>query len=243
MPDVGSATRPPSLSRLRRARWLRSKRRVAALSIAIVVLLALAVWLLFFSSVLAARTVTVVGLDRLSATKVEAAAEVPTGRPLARVDLEAVVARVENIPTVQSATASRSWPHTVEITVVERTPVAVVDRGRGLQDVDRYGVLFGHPRRARALPLIKASPGVGTSALADAGAVAGSLPPGLARKVQYLQEESADDIVLSLRDGRTVVWGSASDSAEKAEVASRLLRQKAVRVVDVSVPGRPATRS
>ena len=53
---------------------------------------------------------------------------------------------------------------------------------------------------------------------------------------------AADDrIRLELAGGRTVMWGSAEDSAEKAEVLAVLLGRDA-RQIDVSVPGRPTTR-
>ena len=44
-----------------------------------------------------------------------------------------------------------------------------------------------------------------------------------------------DDVSLVLTGGRTVVWGSAADSAEKARVLRLLLRRHADRY-DVSVP-------
>ena len=53
---------------------------------------------------------------------------------------------------------------------------------------------------------------------------------------------SVDQITLRLRDGREVLWGSADQSAEKAEVLAGLLaaRPKASGY-DVSVPGMPTT--
>ena len=47
-----------------------------------------------------------------------------------------------------------------------------------------------------------------------------------------------DTISLVLRNGRTILWGSAEDSANKAEVLDVLLDRKA-QVYDVSVPGQP----
>ena len=54
------------------------------------------------------------------------------------------------------------------------------------------------------------------------------------------QVATVDQISLVLRDGRTVVWGSAEDSDAKAEVLVELLEQPA-RKYDVSVPGQPTT--
>ncbi len=57
----------------------------------------------------------------------------------------------------------------------------------------------------------------------------------------WSEVETIDRIRLSCAGGRTVMWGSAEDSAQKAEVLAVLLGQDA-REIDVSVPGRPTTR-
>jgi cell division protein FtsQ len=230
------------LARLRRRRWWRSRLRLLVGAVLALLLAAVGAWALFFSSWLTAQQVDVTGAGSLSPVRIRAAAHVPIGRPLARVDLAAIQARVESIAAVERAEVSRAWPHTVHIDVSERTPVAVVDRGAGLQQLDESGVLFGSARqRPAGMPLIKADASMDSDALAQAGRVAASLPDDLARKVDHLEVRSADDIVLELRDGRTVVWGSAVDSTEKAQIADVLLRRK-VGTVDVSVPGRPTTR-
>jgi cell division protein FtsQ len=230
------------LARLRRRRWWRGRLRLLVGCFVVVVLVVGGIWALYFSSWLTARQVEVTGVDSVNPVRVRALARVPLGRPLARVDLAAIQARVESIGAVERAEVSRSWPHAVHIAVTERTPVAVVDRGSGLQEVDADGVLFGSPgRRPDGMPLIKAEPSMDSTALAAAGRVAAALPADLAGRVDHLEVRSADDIALALRDGRTVVWGSSADSAEKAQVVAVLLQHKA-RVVDVSVPGRPTTR-
>jgi len=199
-------------------------------------------WLVFFSSVVTVRDVSVRGNQTISAVRVRQVAKAPMGRQLARVDLGAIQARVETIPAVKSVSVSRSWPHTVAITVTERTPVAVVDRGAGLQAVDEDGVLFGsYPRKPDDLPLVQTAPDVKSEALAEAAHVVGSLRPDIAAKVDRIEVETVDRIRLHLAGGRTVMWGSAEDSAQKAAVLAVLLEQSA-QEIDVSVPGRPTTR-
>ncbi len=195
----------------------------------------------YFSSWLAASKVDLTGVGLGERGRVVQAARVPLGRPLARIDLGAIRARVENLAFVESATVSRSWPQSIAIDVTLRTPVAVVDRGSGLQELDRFGVVFGRRAAAGNLPLIHADATLGSDVLAGAGKVAGSLPASLNHRVKYVEIKSADDIELLLRNGQRVLWGSASDSGQKAQVAQVLLRKK-VTLVDVSVPGRPSTR-
>ncbi|MGO4256297.1 cell division protein FtsQ/DivIB [Marmoricola sp. RAF53] len=207
-----------------------------------VVLLATGIWLVFFSSAMTVRGVQVTGNTTLSATRVEAVAGAPLGKPLARADLGAIQARVEALPAVRSASVSRSWPHTVHVDVVERTPVAVVNRGSGLQAVDDQGVLFGrYASQPADLPLVRTAPDVKADALAEAARVVGSLRSDIAARVDFIDVQTIDRIRLRLDDGRVVSWGSAEHSAQKAEVLAVLLQQKA-QEIDVSVPGRPTTR-
>lgn len=226
-----------------RRRWAQRLRRLRPVLYAalVLVLLGTAVWLVFFSSVVTVRGVSVSGNQTLSAERIEKVAKAPIGRPLARVDLAAIQARVESLSAVKSVSVSRSWPHTVSIDVTERTPVAVVDRGAGLQAVDDDGVLFGsYPQRPDDLPLVHTAADVKAEALAEAARVVTSLRPDIAAKVDSVDVESVDRISLHLTGGRTVMWGSAEESAEKAAVLAVLLEQKADRI-DVSVPARPTT--
>ena len=227
-----------------RRRWSQRLHRLRPLLYAALVLalVGTGVWLVFFSSVVTVRDVSVSGNQTLSSYRVEAVAKAPLGRQLARVDLAAIQARVETIPAVRSASVSRSWPHTIAISITERTPVFVVDRGAGLQAVDADGVLFGrYPTRPEDLPLVRTDPDVKSDALAEAARVVTSLRADIAAKVDVVEVESVDRIRLRLAGGRTVMWGSAEESAEKAAVLAVLLGQKA-RDIDVSVPGRPTTR-
>lgn len=213
---------------------------------AVVVVIGTGAWVLWFSSVLEARDVEVVGNSTLTSARVEKVARTPLGGPLVSVDLDAIEQRVEAIASVRSASVSRSWPHTIRIDVVERVPVAVVSRGVGLQAVDADGYLFGsYASEPKNLPVIRTAPDVRREALAEAAAVIRSLRADLAAKVRHVDVQTIDQIVLRLKDGRRVMWGSADDAAQKAEVLEALLRQPATKQaseIDVRVPGRPTTR-
>lgn len=227
-----------------RRRWRQRLRRLRPFLYAglVLALAVTAVWLVFFSPVVTVREVSVSGNSTLSAVRIETVAKAPMGHQLARVDLAAIQARVETIPAVRSVAVSRSWPHTVAIEVTERVPVAVVERGTGLQAVDEDGVLFGsYPSRPEDLPLIETDPDVKSEALAEAALVVTSLRPDIQALVDRVEVESVDRIRLRLGDGRTVMWGSAEHSTDKAAVLDVLLDRRSDEI-DVSVPGRPTTR-
>lgn len=224
-------------------RWLAWRRTVLALVLLAVI--AGSLWLVLFSSVLAVSGVRVVGTAVLDPRVVRRTAAVPAGSQLATVDLDAITERVRTLAAVKSVDVSRSWPDLVRIDVTERTAVAVVEpRGQGepLRGLDDEGVMFrSYPSRPRSLPVIRLSGRPRGDALAEAARVAGSLPASIAARVDYVQVRTVDTISLQLRNGRTVRWGSAADSAAKAQVLALLLDQKAS-MYDVSVPAQPLLR-
>jgi cell division protein FtsQ len=221
-------------------RWRRARTLVIALLLA--ALVAGAVWVVFFSSYVTARGVEVTGNQTLGAGQVERAADVPTGTPLARVDLDAIQARVEALASVRRVEVTRSWPHTVHVAVTERTPVAVINLGEGLRALDSEGVLFNrYATRPKALPLVRTDPSTPQEALVEGARVIDALPAHVARRVDTVEVASVDEIQLILSNGRRVFWGSAEQSDQKAEVLAVLLKRPGQQI-DVSVPGRPTTR-
>ncbi len=197
------------------------------------------VYLVFFSHALAVQGVEVTGTQTLSEEQVRTVADVPTGGPLATVDLDRIAYRVRSLAVVKSAEVTRQWPHDVLIEIVERQPVAVVEIAGELHSLDEEGVVFGSYRRPpQGLPRVHAESGVDSEALAEGAAVVAALPDDIAEQVDFAEVVSVDRITLQLRDGRQVVWGSADQSAEKAEVLEAMLPHDA-RVYDVSVPGQP----
>lgn len=239
---VDAATRRSRRAFARRQwarRWLTWKYVLVA--VVVLALLGGAVWLVFFSRVLAVETVRVSGAERLDAAEVRTVAEVPTGEPLARLDLQAVRARVEALALVRDAEVTRSWPDTVLIEVDERVAVAVVEIGGRARGLDAEGVVFDDFGPETGLPRVRTAPDPGRDALREAAAVASSLPDDLARRVDHVQVETIDRISLVLRDDRTVLWGSAEESDLKAEVLTGLL-QRPGSTYDVSVPAQPTVR-
>ena len=69
-----------------------------------------------------------------------------------------------------------------------------------------------------------------------------ALPQELSLIVDHVQVTTVDQISLVLKDGRTVIWGSAEESDTKAEVLAILLATVQAQTYDVSVPSKPTTR-
>jgi cell division protein FtsQ len=202
-------------------------------------------WLIWWSPVLAVRSVEVAGVTGAEARAVQALVEVPDGTPLARVDTGAVADRIRSRVTIAEVSVDRSWPGTLSIHVVPRTPAIIVKSPQGqLQVVDRHGVAYGRVTRAPAgIPVVtakNASAAMTPEAVATAISVVESLPPNLSSRVGSLTVSSADLVTFTL-GSTTIVWGNAEQAERKVAIIDVLLKTKP-HTIDVSAPDTPVTR-
>ncbi len=219
--------------------------------------LAGATWVVGYSELLTADQVEVTGAEPPLADQVRSVADVPLGTPLARLDTDAVSARVEAIPDVASVSVTRSWPSTVVVAVQPRQPVAVVADGGGWVLVDAEGVMFPGPSgdapvgdasagdapvEALDLPeLVAPTTDEGADTRRAGVSVAVALPSAVVLQLDRIEAPSPVEVRLVLDDGRVVTWGSAEQPERKAEVLAALLDTPATQY-DVSVPDRPTLR-
>jgi cell division protein FtsQ len=194
-------------------------------------------WVLLGTSLLGVRSVEVTGTQVTTTDAVRAAAAVAVGTPLLRLDTDAIAQRVLALPPVAQVDVRRSLPHTLTITVTERTPAAVVPEPGGFAVLAADGVVFNHVTTPPAGVFVVRldAPGPADPATLGALRVAAALTPQLAAVLAEIIAPAPTRISLTLVDGRTVVWGDAESSERKAAVATTLLDQ-APNEIDVSVP-------
>jgi cell division protein FtsQ len=222
--------RPPApvtpLARRRRPARPRSRRRRSLRLGAVVLLLTAAAWFLWAGPVLAVATVQVDGAGTLAADEVREAAGIAIGTPLLRLDVDAVEARVAQLPQISDVEVTRGWPRSVVITVVERRPVAVVEEAGRRSLVDGDGVLFdtitGEPPPG-VVPLQVADPGPGDAATMAALEALVALPGYVRDGIDAAAVTGPEDITLTLTDGTLVRWGGPAESDTKATVLTALL--------------------
>ncbi|MFE9627535.1 cell division protein FtsQ/DivIB [Streptomyces sp. NPDC006527] len=243
---------PPLVRRL----GPRRLRMIITLALAVVLLGAGVVWVLYGSQWLRVDRVSVSGTRVLTPQQVREAADVPVGAPIVSVDTAAIETRLRaELPRVDTVDVVRSWPHGIDLRVTERIPVLLVEKGRNFVEVDDEGVRFATVSVApRGVPLLELATSSSSSASAslrrfgedrlvrEAVKVAGDLPAAVARDTRTLKVRSYDDISLVLSGGRAVVWGSAEKGAEKARTITALMKASPdARHFDVSVPTAPAS--
>jgi cell division protein FtsQ len=208
-----------------------------AVGAGVLVVVGALVWTVYGTAVLGVRAVEVVGTETLTPLQVEQAAAVRPRQPLAGVDLDRIRGRVEALPAVDRAIVSRSWPSTVVIEVVERTPVAAVPQGEEFLLIDAEGVAYRTvSRRPSGLPLAQlAAPGPEDINTRSALTVLSSLTAELREQLVSISVPAPAQVRLGLRKNRTVIWGDDTQSETKAQVATVLLERKGD-TIDVSAP-------
>ncbi|TQF73599.1 FtsQ-type POTRA domain-containing protein [Rhodococcus spelaei] len=234
-PKKSRRTRRPKVRRVRNRKPI----LLTALAVVVVVGLGVAAW---FTPVLSARKITVVGNVGVSSDEILSALAVPVGKPLLRIDTGAAAQRVASIAKVDHARVERAYPSTVRVTVVERAPAVFYDAPEGTHLMDASGVAYAIEPAPPGVPRLKTEhPGRDDPATVDALAAVTALPPELRGQVTEVAVGSLDDIRLALTDDRQLIWGSAANSARKAAIAPPLLSQPG-KVYDVSSPDLPTIR-
>ncbi|MEV6599461.1 FtsQ-type POTRA domain-containing protein [Actinoplanes sp. NPDC051346] len=230
---------PPSVRRfMARARQRRLRAALPwAVGLGVLVTVGALVWTVYGTSVLGVREVRIVGTDTLTPSQVEEAAAVRMSEPLARVDLDGIRDRVQALPAVERAIVTRGWPATVEVQVVERTPVAAVPVGKQFALIDVEGVAFRTvAKRPGGLPVAKlAAPGPADINTRSALVVLSSLTAELREQLVSISVPAPAQVSLGLRKDRTIIWGDDTESEKKAQVATALLERKGD-TIDVSAP-------
>ncbi|MET0899094.1 MAG: cell division protein FtsQ/DivIB [Mycobacterium sp.] len=214
-----------------------------ALWTVVLVLVATALGLiLYFTPLMSARDIVVVGTGELTREEVIAVSEVPAGTPLLQINTDVVAEKVAAIRRVASARVQREYPSTLRITIVERIPIAVKDFPDGPHLYDRDGVDFATGPAPLTLPYLDVeNPGPNDLPTQAALAVLTALRPEVAGQVGRVAAPSVSSITLTLTDGRVVVWGTEDRTQEKADKLAALLTQPG-QTYDVSSPDLPTVK-
>ncbi|MGE2833472.1 cell division protein FtsQ/DivIB [Mycobacterium sp. SMC-4] len=198
--------------------------------------------LLYFTPIMSARNIVVVGLGAVPEQEVVDVAAVAPGTPLLQVNTDHVAERVAGIRRIASVRVQREYPSTLRVTVVERVPVVVRDYPDGVHQFDKDGVDFATGPPPPGVPYLETeNPGPQDPATQAALQVMTSLRPEVATQVGRVTAPSMASITLTLVDGRTVVWGTTDRTEEKALKLAALLTQPG-QVYDVSSPDLPTVK-
>lgn len=222
--------------------------RFAVWALAVIALLIAGGMWLRDSSLVAVQRVTVVGLsgpetDRVTA-QLTAAAKDMTTLHVRGDQLRSVVAPY---PVVKDLRVSADFPHGLKITVVENTPVAVVQAEGVKMPVAADGRLLRGAEQ-RSLPVVPLSVPPGGERVVDrvarqAIAALGAAPAALRNRVLRASSTRHGGLTLVLQDGPDLRFGGADRLAAKWAAAAAVLADENSRgatYLDLRYPERPA---
>ncbi len=262
---AGTLTRPPSrptrgtagqvhdriAARRDEIQLVRTRRRRRVLiAVAVVLLLVLGALALTRSPVLQVSRfdIDLGGAEHLSVGQVELVAGIHPHTSMASVDVDVVARRLAALPWVASATVRRVWPHTVAISVVERTAVAQVPSADGgWLLIDEGGHVL--ERRGQAatgavrldVPPSAAAPGSVIDASRGALLLAGRLPADLANELSDLRGGDGDLRATISTGGAVRFCGTDELTAKILALNTMLARvdRAQIGVLDLCVPTAP----
>lgn len=230
-------------SRHRRAAWITGASIFLAFGISILVAV--------FSPLMALQTIEVKGTNRVDATQLRQALSEQIGTPLARLDFEEIKRDIAGFPLIESYVTEEAPPHTLVVTVTERTPVVAVQSGKSFDLVDPAGIVVqSSPTQPANMPVADVGNAkLGSSVFRTMTEVVLALPSTVRAQVTSVKASTADDVTLTLKDKSTVVWGNPDDSEAKAALLAALVKDHSARnpgvVVeyDVSAPDNGVIRA
>lgn len=209
---------------------------------------------LWGSSLLELRRVEVAGNQRVAKEELVRASELRRGQHLLSLSTNRVVSAVETIPWVEHARAERIIPSTVRITVIERTPVALVSSGARRFLIDEEGVILDEGSNEfviiNDLPIAAVVPGarVRAPSFRESLGVWRDFDDSLREQVEFISAASIDRITVRLSGGVSILYGAHEQVEEKNFAIMAVLEQAKrdgdqIVSVDVRVPRRPAVRT
>jgi cell division protein FtsQ len=208
-------------------------------------------WWVLNSPLFDLRTLQVSGNRHLSVDAVRTAAGLTEGTSVLWLSPADVERRLELDPWILRADVERTLPGTLSVSVVERTPVAVVSAG-GRMLVAADGTVLGKADPDVTLPLVKVSrgllePGDRLTAKEEL-AVAIHLPPELRAHVVWVERDATGRLRMALDSGIVAIYGDQTDARWKGSVVLSVLRWAAQNgvtpaVVDVTAPLAPTLRA
>lgn len=235
-PELADSPEPQEQASTKRLRHLPTRRSLLRWLLVLIVAAGGLAWLLSWWSPVPVRSVTVVGASEESAAAIESAAGSLDGQALRDVDIDAIVARVSELPGIQAVDLTIQRPWTVAIVVDERYPFAQVKTDSGYAIIDEAGgTIRESKKKNKRLPRLVGDP----ESRAASIAVLHQLPQRLGRRVVSVTSAKDGRTKVTLRSGLVIEFGSDDSIPRKAEVAVALLRLKP-KTINVSVPERPA---
>jgi cell division protein FtsQ len=199
-----------------------------------------------FTPLLSIDKIVVSGESRVPEKQLQNVLKKYLGTPLTTISDASVASDLKGFPIIESISLVSKPPHTLEVRITERTPIAIVVQGGTQYLYDPAGVRLGVATGYEKLPtvIVTGNPKNSTT-YRQAIDVILALPLQLLDRVAYIQAKTRDNVTLRLRgaSAQNVIWGDSENSILKSKVLKTLLLKTSTKVratFDVSSPLTPS---
>lgn len=211
-------------------------KRTGVIAAAAVLAVLVAAAVLYFVPVLKVQTIAIEGNAAVAPEEIQAAAQVPTGTNLLRVNESEVASRVAGVPWVSKVSVSRRLPTTLSVKIDERKPLLYTKRNDGEHLIDETAVPFVIDIPPPGVVELTGTREDDPAVLRPAVKILNSLDSDTRSKLERMDAKSAYEFTLYFAGGKEVYWGSEDLSHDKS-VATKTVLQREGNRWNVSSPG------
>lgn len=232
-------------------------RRRALIAVALVAAAVAIVWglvALWQAPLFTVDSIVVAGNAHLTRDDVLKLASVPADATLLRLPKKQILTGLQSSPWIARAEVTRSFPNTLDITVTERVPLAMVDAGGAgswIASSDGHWLAAqGKEPTGSLLPVRDVpnlSPAVGAKVtspeLNNALAVIAGISAQMRAQTKLISAASIEKTMIVLKNGVQIFVGSSDDIARKDLIARGILsKEKGVVYINVRQPDHTSVR-
>ncbi len=211
---------------------------------------------IFFSPITSANSVNISGNLHETKSQILSVTGLYSKPQLISINSDTLAKEIEALPWVETAQVEKVWPDSINVTVVERDPVAYISISStkgSYAEVDSNGrVLEVSTSRPGNLVELLLQGKIGppgsfltSSSLGALDAIT-LIPASIKNMTKYVQIDGSGDIIIALNPFGSIDLGTGSDLGSKIATAAAIVSQvplTAGQTVDVSVPESPVISS
>lgn len=193
--------------RLRRGLWI---------VLAVILTLGVVFGILWATPVMKVQQFDIQGWSQQPVEDIEEASAIHAGDNLLRVNQRGAAAQISTLPWIESATVAVSWPDTVRITVVERTPRLFADRNDGPHLVDEHGYPFVIQTPPPGVVKVTGTSEDDQALFQSILEVLDSIDESSRKRITEVDAANNLELSMVLDNGNRVYWGSTENMHDKA---------------------------
>lgn len=199
---------------------------VVAVLVAIAAILGAVAW---FVPILKVSSIEVNGTAATDPAAVIETSGIVEGENLLRVNVNSAAHNIVELPWVKSVTINRKLPGTISVEVQERVAAVFQSSADGdvIYDTEGKAIIIGTPPPGTVE--VKATDADNPEILPAVISVINSIreqDAAMLNNVATVEAPDQFDILLKLKDGREIYWGSAENNHDKAVAMSTVLKRE-----------------